>query len=250
MRPQKVITYGRSSQNERSFPSDQKMSRIHCQIIKYDDDTYKIVDFGSANGTWINGRCIPKNIPQVLQPTDVVRIGETTLCWMNDFSGVGSSSGLHGGGYDPQDQEEDVGIGDSGDIRDGDDDRENRNDDSKDTNNMSVFVFLCGLLSLGLVAYIVINYFTSFSHQVAYLFGGTEATIKMFPIYLRGMFGVGGQWVPMIVAIVAGSAADLIDSLTDTDDSLASFGKVMANIGITIAVIFLLLAIFAEQIVQ
>lgn len=87
MKPVKVITYGRSAQNERSFPTDNMMARIHCQIILYDNMTYQIIDFGSANGTWVNGCRIPANVPQPLLPTDVVRIGMTTLHWLDDFFG-------------------------------------------------------------------------------------------------------------------------------------------------------------------
>ena len=65
MTPEKVITYGRGEQNERSFPDDPKMSRVHCQIIKFDDDTYQIIDFGSANGTGVNGRYIKPNEPVI-----------------------------------------------------------------------------------------------------------------------------------------------------------------------------------------
>ena len=219
MKPIKVITYGRSSKNSKSFPYDNKMSRIHCQIIQYDNDTYEIIDLGSTNGTWINGQMIQANSSYSLRPTDVIRIGETTLRWMKDFDG-------------PKEPP----------ISDDDDNEKNH--------NLSLVILFSGLLSIGLVGYIIISYFTSFGQAMASTFGGVEGTVKLFPIYLHGYFGVGGQWLPMIAAIVIGVVADLIDSFNDTDDNLASIGQWLANAGITIASIFLLLAILAPTIVK
>lgn len=250
MKPVKVITYGRSSQNEKSFPTDPKMSRVHCQIIKYDNGMYQIIDFGSANGTWVNGRCIQKSVPQTLQSTDVVRIGETTLRWMDDFTGGGSNGGSHSGGgnygggnYDPGNYSnggfDNTGYGDNdSDVND------------KNTDSNSIWVFIMGLVSIGIIAYLIIGYFTSFGSRLLGEFGQSSDVLKGFVIYLHGWFGIGGQWFPIIAAIVIGGLADLVASLGDEEGGLKTAGLWMANAAVSIGIIFLLLAIFAEQIVS
>ena len=78
----KVITIGRSSQNDVPI-NDGKVSRHHCQIIQHDDGSYSLSDFGSTNGTFVNGRQVHGEVR--LNPTDVVRIGNTVLNWKNYF---------------------------------------------------------------------------------------------------------------------------------------------------------------------
>ena len=249
MKPVKVITYGRSSQNEKSFPTDPKMSRVHCQIIKYDNGMYQIIDFGSANGTWVNGRCIQKSVPQTLQSTDVVRIGETTLRWMDDFTGAGSYGGSHsggsygGGGHDGDGYGN---IGYTGNVSNNLD----SDDNDKNTNLNSIWVFIMGLVSIGIIAYIIIDYFTSFSGRLLGEFGQTSDVLKGFVVYLHGWFGIGGQWFPIIAAIVVGGLADMVASLGNEEGGLKTAGLWMANAAVSIGIIFLLLAIFAEQIVS
>lgn len=247
MKPVKVITYGRSSQNEKSFPTDPKMSRVHCQIIRYDNGMYQIIDFGSANGTWVNGRCIPKSIPQPLQTTDVVRIGETTLRWMDDFYAAGSGSGSgsgngHGNGS---------GSGHGNGYGNGSGNDDGYVPDPEPTHGIdasSILTLVAGIVSLGLIAYLIIGYFTSATYQLASMGG---EVFDGFVIYLHGWFGIGGQWFAIVAAIVVGGLADLFNSLSDSDDNGAkTAGLWMGNIGVTIGVIFLILAIFAEQIVK
>lgn len=81
----KVITIGRSSQNN-VIINDSKVSRHHCQIVQYDDGSYGIVDFGSTNGTYVNGRRVQGE--ERMNPNDVVRIGYTTLPWRSYFGTV------------------------------------------------------------------------------------------------------------------------------------------------------------------
>lgn len=78
----KVITIGRSSQNEVVL-LDDKVSRHHCQIILHDDGHYSIADLGSTNGTFVNGRRIQGET--VLNPGDVVSICGDTIPWQNYF---------------------------------------------------------------------------------------------------------------------------------------------------------------------
>ena len=84
----KVITIGRSSQNDITV-NDSKVSRHHCQIIQHDDGNFSLSDFGSTNGTYVNGNRVHGEVK--LNPSDVVRIGNTTLQWRNYFKNVSSN---------------------------------------------------------------------------------------------------------------------------------------------------------------
>jgi len=79
----KVITIGRSSENDVVI-NDNKVSRHHLQIIQDDYGNFRLSDFGSANGTFVNGRKISGEI--TLSSNDIVRIGNTTVPWKGYFS--------------------------------------------------------------------------------------------------------------------------------------------------------------------
>ncbi len=74
----KVITIGRGDEND-VVVNDSHASRNHLQIILHDDGHYTLLDFGSTNGTYVNGQIISGEIP--LDKNDVVRIGNTTIPW-------------------------------------------------------------------------------------------------------------------------------------------------------------------------
>lgn len=78
----KVITIGRSEENDRVI-TDPCTSRHHLQIIQHDDGHFTLSDFGSTNGTYVNGQKISGEIP--LKDTDIVRIGNTTIPWRMYF---------------------------------------------------------------------------------------------------------------------------------------------------------------------
>lgn len=78
----KVITIGRSTQNDIVI-QDDKVSRHHLQIILDDAGNYRLSDFGSLNGTYVNGNRVTGEVR--LSANDVVRIGNTTLPWRNYF---------------------------------------------------------------------------------------------------------------------------------------------------------------------
>ncbi|MBQ9587159.1 MAG: FHA domain-containing protein [Bacteroidales bacterium] len=78
----KVVTIGRSQDNDVTI-ADQFASRHHLQIICHDDGHYSLSDFGSSNGTFVNGNRVSGEI--LLKPTDIVRIGNTTIPWMSYF---------------------------------------------------------------------------------------------------------------------------------------------------------------------
>ncbi len=78
----KLITIGRSEEND-VVVNDPCTSRHHMQIIQHDDGHYTLADFGSTNGTYVNGARVHGETP--LNPTDVVRIGNTTVAWVQYF---------------------------------------------------------------------------------------------------------------------------------------------------------------------
>lgn len=78
----KVVTIGRSSKNDVRI-DDSLVSRHHLQIVQEDSGGYKLVDFGSKNGTYINGKKVHGEVR--LSSSDVVRIGNTTLPWRTYF---------------------------------------------------------------------------------------------------------------------------------------------------------------------
>lgn len=78
-----VVKIGRASGND-VIINDPKVSRIHCQIIKEDNGTYRAIDLNSLNGTYVNG--IKRSGEIMLNESDIIRIGNSTLPWLNYFS--------------------------------------------------------------------------------------------------------------------------------------------------------------------
>lgn len=74
----RVITIGRAQSNDRVI-TDPCASRHHLQVIQHDDGHFTLSDFGSTNGTFVNGQKISGEIP--LKDMDIVRIGNTTIPW-------------------------------------------------------------------------------------------------------------------------------------------------------------------------
>lgn len=85
----KVITIGREVDNDVVI-DDGYASRHHLQIVQSDNGVYKLADFGSSNGTYVNGQRVKGEI--VLEPNDVVRIGNTTIPWRMYFEQVQSEA--------------------------------------------------------------------------------------------------------------------------------------------------------------
>lgn len=70
----KVVTIGRSPAS--TIPIDDRASsRKHC-MIKFEEGTFRLIDLGSANGTFVNGRRVREH---VLATDDKIRIGQTIL---------------------------------------------------------------------------------------------------------------------------------------------------------------------------
>ena len=74
----KVITIGRDESND-VVVYDPCASRHHLQIIQHDDGHFTLADFGSTNGTFINGQKVSGEVH--LNINDIVRIGNSTIPW-------------------------------------------------------------------------------------------------------------------------------------------------------------------------
>jgi len=79
----KVITIGRHPKND-AVIHDSKVSRHHLQIIQDDGGNFRLADFGSTNGTFVNGAKVLGETP--LHPNDVIQIGKTVLPWRSYFA--------------------------------------------------------------------------------------------------------------------------------------------------------------------
>lgn len=80
-----IIKIGRSSQNDVVI-NDKYVSGSHCQIIKDDKGNFVLIDTNSSNGTYVNG--VQRRGEVRLNPSDIVRIGNTTLPWQTYFNNV------------------------------------------------------------------------------------------------------------------------------------------------------------------
>lgn len=80
----KVITIGRDESNDIVIADDPHASRHHLQIIQHDDGHFTLKDFGSTNGTSVNGNRVYGEIP--LDEMDIVRIGSgNPIPWREYF---------------------------------------------------------------------------------------------------------------------------------------------------------------------
>lgn len=92
MNPVQIITFGRDASCSVVL-SDPSVSRQHCQIVQFDNGTFSIVDLGSKNGTFVNGRRIYSETP--LSWNDNVNMGNVAVPWRQYFNNrPGKPSGL------------------------------------------------------------------------------------------------------------------------------------------------------------
>ncbi|GHT39382.1 hypothetical protein FACS189437_02580 [Bacteroidia bacterium] len=84
----KVITIGRHANNDFVI-NDIKVSRNHVQIVQDDNKNFTLVDLSSTNGTFVNGQKIIGEVR--LNPSDIVKIGDSTLPWQVYFPPTQSS---------------------------------------------------------------------------------------------------------------------------------------------------------------
>jgi pSer/pThr/pTyr-binding forkhead associated (FHA) protein len=69
------LSIGRSKKSHVVL-EDGAASRNHCYIRRDPEDTFTLVDLGSANGTHVNGVKVSE---QALEPEDRIKIGKTIL---------------------------------------------------------------------------------------------------------------------------------------------------------------------------
>jgi adenylate cyclase len=67
---------------------DYGVSRDHSRIER-DGATWRLVDLGAANGTFLNGERVPANAPAALTPGDEIRIGRASLQFLAQPPGPG-----------------------------------------------------------------------------------------------------------------------------------------------------------------
>ncbi len=79
----RLLHIGRATTNDIVI-SDQTVSRQHAQLIVDDAGQATIIDLSSGNGTFVNGKRISE--PRVLDPTDIVKVGEYLLKWRSYLS--------------------------------------------------------------------------------------------------------------------------------------------------------------------
>lgn len=119
----RVVTIGRNNDNDVVI-NDAHASRYHLQIIQHDDGHYSLADFGSTNGTYVNGQKVSGEMDLML--SDIVRIGNTTIPWRMYFEsdneikteliGNGINDGYEETDYSPtpsvsNDDQEDISAG-------------------------------------------------------------------------------------------------------------------------------------------
>ena len=80
----RMFKIGRDIHND-YVVSDGFASSFHCQIMQYDDRTCHVADLGSLNGTYVNGIRIYGET--ILRPTDILRVGNSTIPWQSLLSG-------------------------------------------------------------------------------------------------------------------------------------------------------------------
>lgn len=80
----KVITIGRSTDNNNIVIDDIKVSRSHLQIINDDNGNFHVIDLDSTNGTFVNGKRVSGKVQ--LHKGDTVVIGSATLPWEEYFN--------------------------------------------------------------------------------------------------------------------------------------------------------------------
>ena len=79
----KIIRIGRGQNND-VFINDPAVSLNHCEISQDDNGEFRVTDLNSTNGTYVNDTMLLKP-NTLLRSGDVVRIGTTTLPWLDYF---------------------------------------------------------------------------------------------------------------------------------------------------------------------
>ncbi|MFI9803525.1 FHA domain-containing protein [Streptomyces sp. NPDC052301] len=78
--PARTVRIGRAADND-LVVDDLSVSRRHAELRARADGTYEIVDLGSHNGTYLNGRPVTR---APVGPGDIVGIGHSAFCLAGD----------------------------------------------------------------------------------------------------------------------------------------------------------------------
>ncbi|MET7712117.1 FHA domain-containing protein [Streptomyces sp. NPDC005407] len=76
----RTVRIGRGPDNDLVI-DELVVSRRHAELRALPDDTYEIVDLGSHNGTFLNGRPVDQAL---VSPRDIVGIGHSAFCLVGD----------------------------------------------------------------------------------------------------------------------------------------------------------------------
>ncbi len=87
-------TVGRSDDNNLVLP-DRWISRNHAMLQGMEDGSFYLIDLGSRNGTFINGRRV--SVPVILQDRDVIVFGQTEITFFHPKAKPQVVSGSEGG---------------------------------------------------------------------------------------------------------------------------------------------------------
>lgn len=83
LKPDSAPAYiGRASTNAIRI-DDSSISRLHASIARRSNGEIVIADLGSSNGTYVNGRMLAVNEARVLNPGDVIGVGDFKLTVSN-----------------------------------------------------------------------------------------------------------------------------------------------------------------------
>jgi pSer/pThr/pTyr-binding forkhead associated (FHA) protein len=91
------VTIGRTQDNMLVVP-DPKVSSHHAEV-RPEGAFFSIVDLGSTNGTFVNEQRIDRNVPRLLQPGDILRVGDTKFTF--EVTNVPQVMPSSGGSFSP-----------------------------------------------------------------------------------------------------------------------------------------------------
>ncbi|MEV6766918.1 FHA domain-containing protein [Streptomyces sp. NPDC051105] len=80
-RPRRTVRIGREKDNDLVIDQDLGVSRHHAELRAHTDGTYEIVDLGSHNGTFFNGRPVDHAL---IAEGDIVGIGRSAFCLIGE----------------------------------------------------------------------------------------------------------------------------------------------------------------------
>lgn len=124
---------------------------------------------------------------------------------------------------------------------------------SSNTDNptISAWTLISSFASLIVSGYLFVSYFFSFGSRLVGAFGGVKSELLLFPYWLRGtLINPSGQWTAMILALVLAGASQIMNSFQSKESTMASIGNFLGRIGLSVALLLLILAILGPMIIN